>query len=95
MSLFRNIAIDITGSQSGLRLPYPLLFLQFLFRSIRGIESDFRGVDPYCLKAMKEATTRTSRFVRFELEVQSMLIGRPGARQRFQALIIPPFDAVQ
>jgi 4-amino-4-deoxy-L-arabinose transferase-like glycosyltransferase len=48
--------------------------------------------DPYCLRAMREATTRSSRFTRFQFELQSILLGQPGSTRRFEALIIPPHD---
>ena len=54
----------------------------------------FEG-DPKCPGAMNKAVTRVARSVRFEFDVQSMLLGRPGATQRFQALIIPPFDGAR
>ena len=46
--------------------------------------------DAYCVAAMASTAARASRFVRTEFVVGSMLLGQPGATQRFTALIVPP-----
>jgi hypothetical protein len=46
----------------------------------------------YCIASMERIAARAARFVRSEFEVQSTLLGQPGATQRFTALMVPPFD---
>ncbi|MGB8402184.1 glycosyltransferase family 39 protein [Bradyrhizobium sp.] len=46
--------------------------------------------DAHCVAAMASTAARASRFVRTEFVVGSMLLGQPGATQRFTALIVPP-----
>jgi hypothetical protein len=41
---------------------------------------------------MERIAARDARFVRTEFEVQSTLLGQPGATQRFTALMVPPSD---
>jgi 4-amino-4-deoxy-L-arabinose transferase-like glycosyltransferase len=48
--------------------------------------------DTSCIASMERIAARAARFVRTEFEIQSTLFGRPGARQRFTALMVPPFD---
>lgn len=48
------------------------------------------GEDAGCIAAMEQIAARTSRFVRSEFVVRSMLLGQPGASQRFTAIIVPP-----
>lgn len=48
--------------------------------------------DTPCIASMERTAARAARFVRSEFEVQSTLLGQPGASQRFTALIVPPYD---
>jgi hypothetical protein len=48
------------------------------------------GGDVDCIDGMERIAARASRFVRSEFVVQSTLLGRRGATQRFTALIVPP-----
>ena len=48
--------------------------------------------DTSCIASMERTAARADRFVRSEFEVQSTLLGQPGASQRFTALIVPPYD---
>jgi 4-amino-4-deoxy-L-arabinose transferase-like glycosyltransferase len=48
------------------------------------------GEDAACIAAMEGTAARAPRFVRSEFVVQSMLLGQPGASQRFTALVVPP-----
>jgi len=48
--------------------------------------------DTSCIASMERTAARAARFVRSEFEVQSTLLGQPGASQRFIALIVPPYD---
>src|SRR5467141_3541247 len=43
-----------------------------------------------CIASMERIAARDARFVRTEFEVQSTLLGQPGATQGFTALIVPP-----
>jgi len=45
-----------------------------------------------CIASMERIAARDARFVRTEFEVQSTLLGQPGATQRFTALMVPPSD---
>ena len=45
-----------------------------------------------CIASMQRIAARDARFVRTEFEVQSTLLGQPGATQRFTALMVPPSD---
>ena len=49
------------------------------------------GGDVDCIDGMERIVARASRFVRSEFVVQSTLLGRRGATQRFSAVIVPPF----
>ena len=49
------------------------------------------GGDVDCIDGMEKIAARASRFVRSEFVVQSTLLGRRGATQRFSAVIVPPF----
>jgi 4-amino-4-deoxy-L-arabinose transferase-like glycosyltransferase len=46
--------------------------------------------DTGCIASMERIAARDARFVRTEFEVQSTLLGQPGATQGFTALIVPP-----
>ena len=46
--------------------------------------------DTGCIASMERIAARDGRFVRTEFEVQSTLLGQPGATQGFTALIVPP-----
>ena len=48
------------------------------------------GDDAGCSASSEEAAARAPRFVRIEFAVQSTLLGRPGASQRFTAFLVPP-----
>jgi hypothetical protein len=48
------------------------------------------GGDKYCVASMEKAAARASRSVRFDIVVQSTLLGLPGASERFAALVVPP-----
>jgi hypothetical protein len=46
--------------------------------------------DAPCIAKMESIAARASYFVRFEFELQSALLGQPGATERFTALMVPP-----
>jgi Dolichyl-phosphate-mannose-protein mannosyltransferase len=48
--------------------------------------------DTGCIASMERIAARDARFVRTEFEVQSTLLGQPGATQRFTALMVSPPD---
>jgi 4-amino-4-deoxy-L-arabinose transferase-like glycosyltransferase len=48
------------------------------------------GEDTACMAAMEGVAAQAPRFVRSEFVVQSMLLGQPGASQRFTAVMVPP-----
>jgi len=48
--------------------------------------------DTGCIASMERIAARDARFVRTEFEVQSTLLGQPGATQRFTALMVSPSD---
>ena len=49
----------------------------------------FEG-DTNCIASMERTAARASRYVRSDFVLQSTLLGLPGARQGFAALIVPP-----
>ena len=49
----------------------------------------FEG-DANCIAPMERTAARASRYVRSDFVLQSTLLGLPGARQGFAALIVPP-----
>jgi hypothetical protein len=46
--------------------------------------------DAPCIAKMESIAARASYFARFEFELQSTLLGQPGATERFTALMVPP-----
>jgi 4-amino-4-deoxy-L-arabinose transferase-like glycosyltransferase len=46
--------------------------------------------DAPCIAKMESIAARASYFVRFDFELQSTLLGQPGATERFTALMVPP-----
>jgi 4-amino-4-deoxy-L-arabinose transferase-like glycosyltransferase len=48
------------------------------------------GEDTGCLVGAERIAARAARFVRSEFVVHSMVLGQPGASQRFTAVIVPP-----
>jgi hypothetical protein len=46
--------------------------------------------DANCIAAMEDIAGRASYFVRLNFELQSKLLGQPGATERFTALMVPP-----
>jgi 4-amino-4-deoxy-L-arabinose transferase-like glycosyltransferase len=48
--------------------------------------------DASCIASMERTAARAPRFVRSAFVLQSSLFGRPGATQRFTALMVPPYD---
>lgn len=51
------------------------------------------GEDEGCIANMEGLAARVPRFEKFEFVVRSMLLGRPGASQRFTAIMVPPAAA--
>ena len=49
----------------------------------------FEG-DSYCLATMEQTAARAPRVVKSEFVLESTLLGQPGAKQRFVAVIVPP-----
>ena len=48
------------------------------------------GDDESCVAAMERITARAPRVIRSSFELQSSLLGQPGATERFTAVIVPP-----
>jgi hypothetical protein len=48
------------------------------------------GGDASCIGAMERIATRAPRVIRSDFELQSSLLGQPGATERFTAVIVPP-----
>jgi hypothetical protein len=48
------------------------------------------GGDRFCAAAMEAAAARAEKFARFEIAIQSTLLGLPGASERFVAFVVPP-----
>jgi len=48
------------------------------------------GEDMYCVGSLERTAARSPQFVRSDFVLQSTLLGRPGAIQRFTAFIVPP-----
>ncbi|MEO6779640.1 MAG: glycosyltransferase family 39 protein [Bradyrhizobium sp.] len=46
--------------------------------------------DADCVSSLQRTAARSPRFSRYDFVLQSKLLGRPGAVQRFTALIVPP-----
>jgi Dolichyl-phosphate-mannose-protein mannosyltransferase len=51
------------------------------------------GEDTGCIADMEGLAARAPRFTKFEFVVRSMLLGQPGASQRFTAIMVPPAAA--
>jgi hypothetical protein len=50
------------------------------------------GDETDCIASIKRTAARASGFVETEFVVQTTLLGRPGARQRFTAFMVPPHE---
>jgi hypothetical protein len=48
------------------------------------------GNDEYCASSLQKIAARAPRFVRYEIVVQSSLLGQSGASGRFTAFLVPP-----
>jgi 4-amino-4-deoxy-L-arabinose transferase-like glycosyltransferase len=48
------------------------------------------GGDEYCASSLQKVAARAPRFVRYEIIVESNLLGQPGASGRFVAFLVPP-----
>jgi hypothetical protein len=48
------------------------------------------GADANCVAAMERIAARAPRVIRYEFELQSTLMGQPGATELFTAVIVPP-----
>jgi Dolichyl-phosphate-mannose-protein mannosyltransferase len=52
------------------------------------------GDDASCIGTMEKIAARAPRVIRSEFELQSTLLGQPGATERFTAIIVPPAPGV-
>jgi hypothetical protein len=63
-------------------------------REVIGYESGWAGLcfgaDANCVAAMETIAARAPRVIRYEFELQSTLMGQPGATERFTAVIVAP-----
>jgi hypothetical protein len=50
------------------------------------------GDDMNCTSSMERTAARSPRFVRSDFVLQSTLLGQPGAIQRFNAFVVPPYS---
>ena len=50
------------------------------------------GEDAGCVADMEGLAARTGRFAKAEFVVRSVLLGQPGASQRFMAVMVPPIQ---
>ena len=63
-------------------------------QEVTGHESGWAGLcfgdDAHCIAAMEKIAAGAPRVIKSDFELQSTLLGQPGATERFTAVIVPP-----